>query len=62
MFFLLKRYHCIAMVIIFVTRKEHHKRKYQWGILKPGQGQYNKKEGELKKQQIPCYDVIITSI
>ena len=50
------------MVIIFVARKEHHKRKYQREILKPGQGQYNKKEGELKKQQIRCYDVIITSI
>ena len=42
MFFLLKRYHCSLMFIIFVARKEHHKRKYQWEILKPGQ--YNKKK------------------
>ena len=32
---------------IFVVRKEHHKRKHQWEILKPGQN--NKKESEVKK-------------
>ena len=35
------------MVIIFVARKEHLKRKYQWEKLT--QGQYNKKESEVKK-------------
>ena len=47
MFFLLNRYHCSVMFVIFVARKKH-KRKYQWEILKLGQN--NKKESEVKKK------------
>ena len=49
-----KPLHCIFSLLtkkmlffIFVVRKEHHKRKHQWEILKPGQN--NKKESEVKK-------------
>ena len=49
-----KPLHCIFFLLtkkmlffIFVVRKEHHKRKHQWEILKPGQN--NKKESEVKK-------------
>ena len=48
MFFLLNRYRRSVMFIIFVARKKHHKRKYQWKILKLGQN--NKKESEVKKK------------
>ena len=34
------------MAIIFVAKKEHHKRKCQWETLEPGQ--YNKRESEVK--------------